>query len=146
MQIPAISTQNFMKTKSVHAGWRCIDCMSSASHAFNYYYEEEMPRSHHAEHKQRKLSPPVGCWFWVVPRSMLLEAFTCWSCHWFSPGVWGWAEEELWEFFLEEKKSFFFYVCLMFWEIKYLTCFLLKWFILHYTAMKHGLWELSACE
>lgn len=44
-----------------------------------------------------KLFPPLGCWFWVVPRSMLLEAFTCWNCHWYWPGVWGWAEEEPWE-------------------------------------------------
>lgn len=60
--------------------------------------------SHHAKHRNSKLSPPVGCWFWVVPRSMLLEALTCWNCRWFWvwAGDWGWARQE---FSLEEKKK-----------------------------------------
>lgn len=104
----AISTKkkNLMGTKSVPPGWRCIGCMGAAKACFlDSSSEEVMACSRHAEHKERKVSPPVGCWFWAVPRSMLLEAFTCWSCHWFSPGAWGWAVEELWQFFLEEAKK-----------------------------------------
>lgn len=46
----------------------------------------------------------------------------------------------------KKKKELFFYVCLIFQEIKNLTCILLKCFIPHFTAMKHGLWELLVCE
>lgn len=83
-----------------------------------------------------KRSPPVGCWFWLVPRSMLLEAFTCWNCHWFGPGDWGWAEEELWETSLEKQwmqdtKIFF----LM--SARILLCFDPCWIILQWN-MNYG--------
>ncbi len=60
--------------------------------------------SHHAKHMNSKISPPVGCWFWVVPRSMLLEALTCWNCRgfWFGVGDWGWAGLLVWEFSLKQ--------------------------------------------
>lgn len=73
-----------------------------------YFLRGKDACSHHAEHINSKLSPPVGCWFWVVPRSMLLEALTCWNCRWFWfwlwfwAGDWGWARLEVWEFSLEQ--------------------------------------------
>lgn len=63
--------------------------------------------SHHAEQANRKIAPPVCCWFWVVPRSMLLEALTCWNCRWLWVGDCGCAGLEMWEVSLkwvEDKK------------------------------------------
>lgn len=88
--------------------WLCGACHCCRSHApagihFNLPQGKDAC-SLHAVLIISKFSPPVGCWFWVVPRSMLLEAFTCWNCRWlgFWVGDWGWAGLEVWELSLEQ--------------------------------------------
>lgn len=101
---PACAAVKYSMCAVCRCTWLWRACRWCSSHVYFYFLRGKDACSHHAEHINSKLSPPVGCWFWVVPRSMLLEALTCWNCRWFWfwVGDWGWAGLEVWEFSLEQ--------------------------------------------
>lgn len=101
---PACAAVKYSMCAVCRCKWLWGACRWCSSHVYFYFLRGKDACSHHAEHINSKLSPPVGCWFWVVPRSMLLEALTCWNCRWFWfwVGDWGWAGLEVWEFSLEQ--------------------------------------------